>query len=176
MCGKRNMDENKDPNAFIFKMIPDGIEGLPDGLLPELAEAIGHIMEQGRLCAECPDSFTCPKSPEFGKTPEEVEKEEAIKRAELRERMLAAERSLSEKCDYLAGDLVVWKDGMRNRGFAACGEPMLCAEILKKPVEDQHSDSKTPWFHEPLNVRVGVIDGEGDYLCYFVDGRRLRKL
>lgn len=79
--------------------------------------------------------------------------------------------------DYQEGDLVCWKTGLKNRRRPEYREPVIVLEILEKPKYDNSDDAGSPYYMEPLNVRLGLLNQDGDeLLTYLFDGRRFRKL
>lgn len=92
----------------------------------------------------------------------------------LRERF----HSLTEAHLFKAGDVVVWKPGLRNRRWPSYGKPAIVVEVLDPPVFDAEKDSGNPYFREPLDIALGVFieDGphRGDFMVWHVDGRRLQ--
>jgi hypothetical protein len=89
---------------------------------------------------------------------------------ELKQRFL----DYSEKHTFQPGDLVQWKPGMRNKKIPAYGSPVIVVDVLASPVFDD-SRSGTPVWHEPLDVRLGLIytlDDDRDFDVYYFDSRR----
>jgi hypothetical protein len=75
--------------------------------------------------------------------------------------------------DFKRGDLVVWKKGLRNKAKPALNEPAIVMQILDTPLRDQDKqDSGTPYFNEPLDLVLGLIDEEGDFAIFHYDKRR----
>lgn len=72
------------------------------------------------------------------------------------------------------GDIVVWKDGLRNRLHPAYGQPAIVSAILDPPLTDPEDDSSTCFYRERLTVVLGVIV-RGSLVEYHFDGRRFRK-
>jgi hypothetical protein len=75
--------------------------------------------------------------------------------------------------DFKPGDLVVWKQGLRNKARPALNEPAIVMQILETPLRDpEKQDSGTPYFNEPLNLVLGLIDDDGDFAIFHYDNRR----
>lgn len=86
----------------------------------------------------------------------------------LRERF----QSLTAVHVFKAGDIVKWKEGLKNRRRPKINEPAIVIEY--RPVADVFTDEKdagTPYFREPLNLVLGLID-DGELYIYHFDGRR----
>lgn len=80
--------------------------------------------------------------------------------------------SLRKAHEFKPGQLVKWKPDLKNRRRPAYGEPAIVVEVLSQPVFAKSDDSSTPYFREPLDMVLGFIDEDGDFLCYHFDSRR----
>lgn len=86
-------------------------------------------------------------------------------------------RSLSKAAaDYMAepeqfnpGDLVTWKASLRNRRFPAYGRPAVVIEVV--PGRTISSD-EAKGIPEPIDLTLGILDGDGDFMVYHYEGRR----
>ena len=67
---------------------------------------------------------------------------------------------------FEVGDIVVWKNGLRNR------EPAIVVENFSVPFYDEGETTGSSYFREPLDIRLGVIDDSGDFITYVYDSRR----
>jgi hypothetical protein len=75
---------------------------------------------------------------------------------------------------FVPGDLVMWKDGLRNKVQPNYGQPAIVIEILGTPVFDQSETPSSPYFREPLTMICLLIDNDGDTLIYHYDARRFQ--
>ena len=84
-----------------------------------------------------------------------------------------------QKNKFVPGQIVVWKDDMRNRRNPAYGQPAIVVEVLKEPLFDHPSEERnsagTMFFHEPLDMGIGLVDDDGDRCVFYVDSRRFRQ-
>ena len=94
----------------------------------------------------------------------------------LRQRLLELEAALRVTHDMQPGDLVRFKDGMRNKLRPGTGEPAVVVERLAEPVYDTEEGSGSSYFREPLDLVVGLIDEDGDFTLYHVDSRRMEPI
>jgi hypothetical protein len=80
---------------------------------------------------------------------------------------------LSKINHFTNGQLVQWKEGLKNKATPAYGQPVIVVDVLKKPVFDfgENSDG-SQYINEPLTLVAGIIAENGDFLCYHFDGRR----
>ena len=93
-----------------------------------------------------------------------------------REELIDTVRSLEQERDYAEGDIVTWKPRLRNKRFPEYGQPAYVVEILSSPVFDAESDFTSPYYREPLDTRLALLDDEGDLSVFIFDGRRFHKM
>ncbi len=79
---------------------------------------------------------------------------------------------LSRPHTFAVGDLVQWKCGLTNRKMPSAGQPGIVVEVLAKPVTDSTEKTGSPYFGEVLDVRIGVLEPDGDLLIFHMDSRR----
>ena len=77
------------------------------------------------------------------------------------------------RAELKAGDIVCWKKGLKNRRFPRQGEPAIVIELVKDVVSTK-DDSGSPYFREPLDIILGFIDPDGDFVMYHFDSRRFQ--
>lgn len=73
------------------------------------------------------------------------------------------------------GDVVSWKNGMRNRTLPNYRQPAIVIEKLQYPIFDESLNAGSQYFHEPLDLRVGFLDDNNQFVTYFYDSRRFEK-
>lgn len=73
------------------------------------------------------------------------------------------------------GDVVSWKPGMRNRTLPNYRQPAIVIEKLQYPIFDESQNAGSQYFHEPLDLRVGFLDDNNQFVTYFYDSRRFEK-
>jgi hypothetical protein len=97
------------------------------------------------------------------------------KRKEIAKKLPSAYQAFYEKHEFKKGQLVEWKEGMKNKFRPRLREPAIVMEILKTPESDTERDSGSPYFREPLDMIIGVIEEKDDsLLCFHVDKRRFK--
>jgi hypothetical protein len=74
--------------------------------------------------------------------------------------------------EFRPGQLVRWKPELKNRTFPAYGECGVVVRVLPEPVTDGGNDSGTRYFREPLDIVLGFVDEDGDFITYYYDSRR----
>jgi len=88
-------------------------------------------------------------------------------------RLCTARDVFDKVYDFNPGDLVVWKKGLKNKIKPALNEPAIVMQILDTPLRDQEKqDSGTPYFNEPLDIGLGLVNEEGDFAIFHYDKRR----
>lgn len=78
-----------------------------------------------------------------------------------------------EKYDFKRGDIVTWKEGLKNKSRPLENEPAIVLEMLQEPLFDNQGDSGSPYYREPLDLVVGVFIKE-KFIIYHLDSRRLK--
>lgn len=73
---------------------------------------------------------------------------------------------------FQVGQIVRWKEGLRNKRAPRYGQPAVVVEILTKPERDKTKDSGSAYFNEPLDIVLGFLDEDGDFVTYHFDSRR----
>lgn len=95
---------------------------------------------------------------------------------EMLEHKAAKARAMYERFhrrhNFQPGQLVCWKPELKNRKYPAYGECGVVVSILQEPVMDAGNDSGSPYFREPLDIVLGFVDGDGDFITYHFDSRR----
>ncbi|OQY58693.1 MAG: hypothetical protein B6245_10505 [Desulfobacteraceae bacterium 4572_88] len=99
------------------------------------------------------------------------------KRKEIAVRLPSMYQIFRKDYEFKEGQLVEWKEGLKNKVRPRFREPAIVIEILKRPVIDQERDSGTPYFRESLDMIIGVTEeNEGNFLFFHVDKRRFKPL
>jgi len=70
------------------------------------------------------------------------------------------------------GLLVQWKAGMKNRSTPEYGEPMIVVEVLEQPLIDTKFDSGSVYFREHLDLVLGFLDEDEEFMMLHYDARR----
>lgn len=106
------------------------------------------------------------------------------------EPLLSAEHDLAEmlrdRCrrllqpqSFVAGDLVMWKPGLRNKRYPRPGKPAVVVEVLANPVLDPKAKVWSIYYREPLDIVLGVIAESGplrgDFIYWHFDSRRFQR-
>jgi len=89
----------------------------------------------------------------------------------LQERM----RSFCETTCFQPGDLVQWKPGLKNKKLPKADQLAVVVEMLPVPVSDEEKSASGSYFLEPLDMKLGLIDEDGDFVIFHYDSRRFTK-
>jgi len=92
--------------------------------------------------------------------------------AQLRERF----DRLCQTETFQVGDIVTWKEGLRNKKHPEPGSVALVVKVFDEPVLDAGASAGSPYFNEPLRFLIGIIDDDGDFLCFHSDPRRFTRV
>lgn len=60
---------------------------------------------------------------------------------------------------------------MRNRTLPNFRQPFFILEKLQYPVFDESQNAGRQYFHEPLDLRMGFLDVNNQFVTYFYDSR-----
>lgn len=77
--------------------------------------------------------------------------------------------------EFVVGQYVRWKAGLRNRRWPDYDEPAIVLNVLPSPIYgtgDDDLNSGSPSFREPLDIVLGVIDQDHELGCFYFDKRR----
>jgi hypothetical protein len=74
---------------------------------------------------------------------------------------------------FSPGQLVTWKQGLKNRLRPVEGEPGIVVEVLTEPiVSEPEGDSGSPYYRERLDIRIGVLGKNEQFMVFHYDSRR----
>lgn len=94
---------------------------------------------------------------------------------EIGEKLISYRKSILEEGEFKEGDLVQWKDGLKNRRFPDYNEPAIIMEVLDEPIYNEDEEPASPYYNEPLTIKIGFLVDERDFITYLVNQRRLEK-
>ena len=88
------------------------------------------------------------------------------------ERLSFLYEQYQEKRRFKPGQLVQWKLGMRYRELPNYKQPAVVIQHLNKPIIFTQVESGSPYYREPLDLIIGVVDESGDFLRMHADSQR----
>jgi len=77
--------------------------------------------------------------------------------------------------EFKKGQLLKWKPGLKHKKYPAYEEPVIVRNVLDPPVFSAYAEDNSagsPYFGEPLTLVIALVEPEGDFLEFRVDGRR----
>lgn len=74
-----------------------------------------------------------------------------------------------KKHTFEPGQLVQFKEGL---GYGRLPGPFIVLEVLPEPVYDDKHDSSQTGYRAPLDIQVGTLDRDGEFLHWYYDSRR----
>jgi hypothetical protein len=74
--------------------------------------------------------------------------------------------------EFKRGEVVRWKPGLKNKKYPKEDQIAMVIQQLEKPVVESERDSGSPYFNEPLDLVLGVLDDDGDLMVFHYDKRR----
>ena len=84
--------------------------------------------------------------------------------------------SLNDKQKFEVGDVVVWKDGLKNKKVPGHYEPVVVTRVYDNAVlSDTKENRGSVYFNEPLDMACGLIDRYDDFVEFHFDSRRFQK-
>jgi len=75
----------------------------------------------------------------------------------------------------VAGDIVQWKEGLKNTKRPDYGQQCIVMETFPTISSDGRGSGSTG-FRDPADMRVGILDDDGDLMIYVFDSRRFVKV
>jgi hypothetical protein len=77
--------------------------------------------------------------------------------------------------EFNEGDIVYWKDGLKNKRIPDYGDLGIVMKVLNPPVIDRQEISST-YFNEILDLQLGFITSNGEFITFVHDSRRFSKI
>ncbi|MEG4501883.1 hypothetical protein QUB05_32480 [Microcoleus sp. F10-C6] len=81
-------------------------------------------------------------------------------------------KSFIKKESLEVGQIVKWKDHLKNRKLPHKNQPAIVIALLDKPVISTDDEPGSPYFLETLDIILGIIVENGTFLTYYYDSRR----
>lgn len=79
---------------------------------------------------------------------------------------------LNTKHEFKPGQVVKWKKGLRNKLYPDFEQPAVVIETLSTPILIEKVNSGSPYFSEPLDLVLAILDEEDDLIIFHYDSRR----
>jgi len=93
------------------------------------------------------------------------------------ERLVTFQRSYAEPSRFCVGDLVMWKNGMRNRRLPKYGQVVIVSAVFDCVMYNAEKSSGSPYFREPETIKIAFVDeDDGEFVEFCMDSQRFRKV
>lgn len=94
------------------------------------------------------------------------------------QKLIQAYESMKKVNAFHPKQLVRWKQGLKNKSLPEYNEPAIVWEILSSPRFDdtESASAGSPYFHEPLDLVIGILDEDEDFVLFHVDSRRFEPI
>jgi hypothetical protein len=92
----------------------------------------------------------------------------------LNQKLIQAYDLMKTKNVFQPKQIVRWKQGLKNKGLPEYNEPALVWEVLAEPrfdIAEAHG-AGSPYFNEPLDIILAVLDEDDDFVLFHYDSRR----
>ncbi|CAN1210814.1 hypothetical protein TUMEXPCC7403_11490 [Tumidithrix helvetica PCC 7403] len=70
------------------------------------------------------------------------------------------------------GQIVKWKDNLKNRKLPHKNQPAIVIFVLDEPIISTDDEPGSPYFLEALDIVLGIITDDGTFLTFYYDSRR----
>ncbi|BAZ29385.1 hypothetical protein NIES4074_18300 [Cylindrospermum sp. NIES-4074] len=77
-----------------------------------------------------------------------------------------------KKDAFQVGQLVKWKENLKNRTIPYKNQPAIVVETLAEPVVSNEEESGSPYFRETLDIILGILVDDDTFLTFYYDSRR----
>jgi len=92
------------------------------------------------------------------------------------DKLKIAYNSMLESHKFSKGQIVKWKKGLKNRRLPKENQPAIVWDVLSEPIIQDDRDAGTPYFREPLDIALALLDKEGDLVIFHYDSKRFEPL
>ncbi|MCK5525241.1 MAG: hypothetical protein KAI83_19100 [Thiomargarita sp.] len=75
---------------------------------------------------------------------------------------------------FYSGDIIQWKKGLRNKRYPNEEQPAYVIQQLGRPITQTEKEPGSPYYQEPLDLELAVLDQEGDLVTFYYDSRRFQ--
>ncbi len=79
---------------------------------------------------------------------------------------------LQESPKFEPGDVVRWKKGLKNKKYPKEGQLCIVIEDMEKQIIQDNRDSGSPYYREPLNLVLALLDDDSELIIFHYDKRR----
>ena len=77
-----------------------------------------------------------------------------------------------KKESFQVGQLVKWKENLKNRKIPYKNQPAIVVAVLDEPIISNEQESGSPYFRETLDIVLGVLVDDNTFLTFYYDSKR----
>lgn len=147
---------------------PEPVDGIPDWARKAVIAGFEKSKKKDPVADYDPDK-------DKESDPETPEARAKYKR-EIIPKLRSARERLQTPSRLAAGDIVCWKEGLRNGAHPGFHEFGIVTEVLETPVVLTNAEPGSAHFHEKLDIRVMVFPHPDYGVEYLYDSRRMEKV
>jgi hypothetical protein len=81
-------------------------------------------------------------------------------------------KNFLRKESFEVGQILKWKENLKNKKFPHKNQPAIVVAILDEPVISTDDESGSPYFLETLDIILGIVDDDSTFLTFYYDSRR----
>lgn len=82
---------------------------------------------------------------------------------------------LEETPKFEPGDVVKWKKGLKNKKYPKEGQSCIVIEEMAEPIIQDSRDPGSPYYREPLDLVLALLDDDSDLVIFHYDKRRFER-
>lgn len=90
------------------------------------------------------------------------------------QRLMDVLNNYNETTSFEVGQLVVWKEGLKNKKMPDYGVPAVVVKVYETPVIDEQAPLASPYYGEELNLKLAFLDEDNELLTFHYDGNRFK--
>jgi len=79
---------------------------------------------------------------------------------------------LEESPKFEPGDVVKWKKGLKNKKYPKEGQLCIVIKEMEESIIQDSRDSGSPYYREPLDLILALLDDDSDLVIFHYDKRR----
>jgi len=83
---------------------------------------------------------------------------------------------LADSDKFKPGDIVRWKKGLKNRKYPKENQSCYVINVLENPIIQDARDPGSPYYREPLDLVLALLDEDSDLVLFHYDKRRFEKV
>jgi hypothetical protein len=88
-------------------------------------------------------------------------------------RLQAACKNFLKKESFQVGQIVKWKENLKNRKLPDKNQPAIVVFVLDEPIISSEENSGSPYFLETLDIVLGILVNN-NFLIFYYDSRRFQ--